>query len=186
MNMEEFYSVQVRDEAVMKVKADPGKTALDIGAGEGFITEGLLNAGCNVIAVDSSPEMVGILRHRFGHMREVRVVQSGDSVVKLEDDIADYVFAHMRLSVTEDPAALIRELKRLAKPGGRIAVTDLLIHKHSSVTEKFSMKHPGFTLPDLYEWFVQAGIKNISIETVGSVQLEGDVKLDFFLAYGEK
>ena len=95
--MEEFNSVQVRDEAVMQVKADPGKTAVDVGAGEGFITEGLLNAGCNVIAVDSSSEMVSILKQRFGHLREVRVVQSPDHEIKLDDEIADYVFAHLRL-----------------------------------------------------------------------------------------
>lgn len=186
MNMEDFYSVQVRDEAVMKVRADPGKTAIDLGAGEGFITEGLLNAGCSVIAVDSSPEMVSVLKQRFGHIQEFRVVQSPDIEVKLQDDIADYVCAHMRLSVSPDPAALIREIKRLVKPGGKIAVTDLLFHKHSGVSDKYSMKHQGFTLPDLYEWFVQADIKNISIETAGSVILPGEIKLDMFLAYGEK
>lgn len=186
MIMEDFYSVQVRDEAVMKVKADPGKTVVDIGAGEGFITEGLLNAGCSVIAVDSSPEMVSVLKQRFGHLREVKVLQSEYSRIKLDDDCADYVFAHMRLSVSPDPAALIREIKRLVKPGGKIAVTDLLFHKNSGITDKYSMKHQGFTLPDLYEWFVQADIKNISIETAGSVKLDNGTKLDFFLAYGEK
>lgn len=186
VNMKEFYSVQVRDEAVMQVKADPGKTAADLGAGEGFITEGLLNAGCSVIAVDSSPEMVSILKERFGHVREVQVVQSGYCPVKLDDNCADYVFSHMQLCRAESPAAFISELKRIVKPGGRIALTDLLFHEHSAVTEKYNMKHPGFTLPDLYEWFVQAGIKNISIETAGSVILADEIKLNIFLAYGEK
>ena len=186
MIMEEFNSVQVRDEAVMQVKADPGKTAADIGAGEGFITEGLLNAGCNVITVDSSPGMVSILKERFGHMHDVQVVFSGYSPVNLGDNCADYVFSHMHLSVSENPPAFISELKRMVKPGGKIALTDLLFHKHDSVTEKFGFRHQGFTLPDLYDWFVQAGIKNISIETAGTVELPGDIKLDIFLAYGEK
>ncbi|NLV67457.1 MAG: class I SAM-dependent methyltransferase [Spirochaetes bacterium] len=184
--MEEFNSVQVRDEAVMQVKADPGKTAVDVGAGEGFITEGLLNAGCNVIAVDSSSEMVSLLKQRFGHLREVRVVQSPDHEIKLDDEIADYVFAHLRLSVSPDPAAFICGIKRILKPGGKLAVTDLLFHKHADVTEKYGFRNNGFNLPDLYEWFVLAGVKNISIETAGSVQLEGGIKLDMFLAYGEK
>ncbi|HPS57338.1 MAG TPA: class I SAM-dependent methyltransferase [Spirochaetota bacterium] len=184
--MEVFNSVQVRDEAVMQVKADPGKTAADIGAGTGFITEGLLNAGCNVIAVDSSPEMISVLKERFGHMQDVQVVFSGYSPLKLNDNCTDYVFSYMQLSVSENPAVFISELKRIVKPGGKIAVTDLLFHKHNSVTEKYGFMHHGFTLPDLYDWFVQAGIKNISIETAGTVELPGDIKLDIFLAYGEK
>lgn len=184
--MEEFYSVQVRDEAVMQVKADPGKTAADIGAGEGFITEGLLNAGCNVIAVDSSPDMVDVLNKRFGHMNDVQVVLSGYSPVRLNDNCADYVFSHMQLSRAENPAAFISELKRIVRPGGKIALTDLLFHKHAAITENYKFRHQGFTLPDLYDWFVQAGIKNISIETAGSVIIGGEIKLDMFLAYGEK
>lgn len=184
--MEEFNSVQVRDAAVMQVKADPGKTAADIGAGEGFITEGLLNAGCKVIAVDSSPEMAGILKERFGHIREVQVVLSGYSPLELNDNCADYVFSHIHLSLSENPAALISELKRIVKPGGKIAVTDLLYHKYEAVTGRYKFRHQGFTLPDLYDWYVQAGIKNISIETAGSVILPDDIKLDMFLAYGEK
>lgn len=186
MNMEEFYSEQVRDASVMQVKADPGKTAADIGAGEGFITEGLLNAGCSVIAVDSSPDMVSVLKQRFGHIREVQVVLSGCSPINLDDNCADYVFSHMQLCRAESPAAFISELKRIVKPGGRIAVTDLLLHEHEDITEKYKFRHHGFTLPDLYDWFVQADIKNISIETAGSVLLDGGIKLDIFLAYGEK
>ena len=184
--MKDFCSVKVRDEAVMKVKADPGKTAVDIGAGEGFITEGLLNAGCNVVAVDSSPDMAGVLNRRFGHLREVQVVLSGDSPVKLGDNCADYVFSHIHLSFSPDPASLISELKRIAKPGGKIALTDLLYYENADVAEKYGFRHQGFTLPDLYEWFVQAGIKNITIETAGSVELPGNIKLDIFLACGEK
>lgn len=184
--MEEFNSEKIRDAAIIMVKADPGKTAADIGAGEGFITEGLLNAGCSVIAVDSSQVMTDILRHRFGHMQEVRIVQSGDSPLNLPDDCADYVFCHMHLSSCETPEKTISELRRIAKPGGKIAVTDILFHESAGAPGPAGLKHSGFTLPDIYIWFAQAGIRNISVENTGSIELQGGTRLEMFLAYGEK
>lgn len=182
----EFNSEKVRDGAIMMVKADPGRTAVDLGAGEGFITEGLLNAGCNVIAVDSSPQMVDVLKQRFGHMKEVRILHSGYMPVNIPDDAADYLFAHMHLSRCESPAKTIAEMKRIVKPGGKIAVTDALFHEHPGLCEKYGLLHPGFTLPDMYIWFAQAGIINISVEKSGSVELAGGIKAGLFLAYGEK
>lgn len=184
--MEEFNSEKIRDAAVMMVRADPGKTAADIGAGEGFITEGLLNAGCNVIAVDSSLAMIDILRQRFGHMKDVRIVHSDYSPLKLPDDSADYVFAHMHLSRCRNPEKTISEIKRIARPGGKIAITDLLFHEQGEVAGRFGLAHPGFTLPDIYIWFAQAGLKNISVENAGSIELPGGIRLEMFLAYGEK
>ena len=168
------------------VRADPGKTAADIGAAEGFITEGLLNAGCSVIAVDSSQAMTEILKQRFGHMKEVRIVQSGDSPLNLPDGCVDYVFCHMHLSRCDTPEKTIAELKRIAKPGGKIAVTDLLFHVYESLAREAGFKHNGFTLPDIYIWFAQTGIKNISVENAGSIELPGGIRLEMFLAYGEK
>ena len=36
----------------------PGEQVLDLGCGDGALTERLLTAGCQVVAVDTSPEQV--------------------------------------------------------------------------------------------------------------------------------
>jgi len=47
-----FFSTAVREKALSVAAVDSGKVAADIGAGTGFITEGLHERGLKVIAVD--------------------------------------------------------------------------------------------------------------------------------------
>ena len=48
-----FFSEEVREGAYRAAGLVPGRVAADIGCGTGFITEGLLEKGMKVIAVDS-------------------------------------------------------------------------------------------------------------------------------------
>ena len=189
--MNEFLSEKVRNDAVMKVKTEKGKTAADIGAGEGFVTEGLLNAGLNVIAVESSPEKLEFLKERFGHLREVQIVPSAPGKIDIADESVDYVFAGMYLISTEDPPAIIKEMRRVLKPGGKLAITDLTGHSHDNLLKELGHRWPGFNMPDLYGWFVQAGMKEISIEVLNQKCTYTDESgnsstFGYFLAHGEK
>ena len=49
-----FFSDAVREIAIAKANPRAGQTAADLGAGTGFITEGLLERGLRVLAVDQS------------------------------------------------------------------------------------------------------------------------------------
>ena len=42
----------------------PGERVLDLGCGDGALTEKLVAAGCRVIAIDSSAEQIGAARAR--------------------------------------------------------------------------------------------------------------------------
>ena len=187
----EFFSEKARDEAIMKVKTEFGKTAADIGAGSGFMTEGLLNAGLNVVITDSSEENIKILRERFSHFKEVKITGTSADKFDIEDNSLDYVFTYMHLHNTEYPLSVIKEMHRILKPGGKLAVTDLVEHNNEFILKQFHHRWPGFNMPDLYEWFVKAGLKEISIEVLGqSCSCESDtgdlINTGIFLAYGEK
>lgn len=186
-----FSNESVRDEAVMKVKTEFGKTAADIGVGRGFMTEGLLNAGLKVVATDSSPEMVEYLKQRFGHFREVEILLSRPDRINIADESVDYAFANMFLHNAEDPLAIISEMRRILKTGGKLAITDLTEYRDEALQKEFSHRWPGFSMPDLYEWFVKAGIKEISIEVLDqSYRVDsgnGETReIGIILAYGEK
>ncbi len=188
---EQFFSEKVRDEAVMKVKTEFGKTAADIGAGTGFMTEGLLNAGLNVVAVDSSAEMLEVLKQKFGHLKEVQIVLTKPGRIDIAENSVDYVFANMYLHHVEDPLTMIKEMVRIMKPGGKLAITDLSEHKYDELLKEHHDRWPGFNMPDLYEWFVKAGLKEISIEVLNqSCTCEPEcgekISIGIFLAYGEK
>lgn len=60
-----FFSDAVREKAISAVNVQFGKVAADIGAGTGFITEGLIKRGLKVIAIDQSEAMVGEMKKRF-------------------------------------------------------------------------------------------------------------------------
>lgn len=54
----EFFPEQVREKAYAVAGIQIGKQAADIGAGTGFIAEGLIQKGLRVIAVDQSETML--------------------------------------------------------------------------------------------------------------------------------
>ena len=188
---EEFLLERVRDEAIIQLKTISGKTAADIGAGTGFMSEGLLDAELKVIAVDSSPEMIAIMKEKCADIKEFKCVLTDQSVIKLEDESADYAFANMYLHNTEDPQTALKEIIRILKPGGKAAVTDIILYQNEEVQKNFNHRWPGFSFPDLYDWFINAEFRNISIEKLPqSITFSGEnseeIKIELFIASGEK
>jgi ubiquinone/menaquinone biosynthesis C-methylase UbiE len=61
-----FFSEAVRDKALAAAGVRAGGVAADVGAGTGFLTEALLQAGLKVVAVDQSPEMLAQLQAKVG------------------------------------------------------------------------------------------------------------------------
>lgn len=188
---EEFFSGRIRDEAIIQLKTESGRTAADIGAGKGFITEGLLDAGLKVTAVDSSPIMIEYMKERFADIREFTPFLTDKDFIKLADDYADYAFAHMYLHHTEDPQTALNEIIRILKPGGKAAVTDFIFHSFEDHIKNHFNRWPGFTFPDIYDWFIAAGFKNISIEKLShdcfiTSPSGEDIKIGIFIACGEK
>ena len=56
-----FFSEAIRDQALALADLRPGRKAVDVGAGTGFMTEGLLASGLEVVAVDASKAMLDTL-----------------------------------------------------------------------------------------------------------------------------
>jgi ubiquinone/menaquinone biosynthesis C-methylase UbiE len=61
-----FFSESLREKAIEAANVKPGMMAVDVGAGTGFITEGLVKKGVKVIAVDQSEAMLSQIRRKFG------------------------------------------------------------------------------------------------------------------------
>lgn len=191
MLREEFLKEKVRDEAIIQLKTVRGKIAADIGAWNGFMSEGLLDAELNVLAFDPSPRMTDFMKEKFADIPEFKAVLTGADVIKLEDDSADYAFANMYLHFVAEPQGIINEIFRILKPGGKAAVTDILLHDKNEIIKNHNHRWPGFSLPDLYVWFMNAGFKNISVEKLDTgCTCTGDsgeeINMDLFIATGEK
>jgi SAM-dependent methyltransferase len=91
----------------------PGERILDLGCGDGALTEAIVAAGAEVVAVDGSADMVRAARARG---LDARVVD-GQRM-----DFAggfDAVFSNAALHWMPDAAAVVAGVKRALKPGGR-------------------------------------------------------------------
>jgi trans-aconitate methyltransferase len=92
-----------------------GERVLDLGCGDGRLTEELVAAGCAVVGVDSSPEQVAAARAR-GLDARVMDAQALDF-----DGEFDAVFSNAALHWMKEPARVLEGVARALRPGGRFA-----------------------------------------------------------------
>jgi len=94
--------------------AKPGESILDLGCGDGQLTERLAATGASVIGVDRSPEMVRAARTRGLDARESMV-----EALPFADNFFDAVFSNAALHWVRGQEAMMTEVHRVLKPGGR-------------------------------------------------------------------
>ena len=187
-----FFSEAVREKAFAVAGVSPGKLAADIGAGSGFVTEGLIKSGIRVIAVDRSEAMLEEMRRKFGEGAAVEYRIGEAESLPLEDGSVDYVFANMCLHHVESPSAAIREMARILKPGGRLVITDLDRHDFDFLRTEHCDRWMGFDRPDVARWFAEAGLVDVKIDCVGenccaaSQSGCGEAAVSIFVASGMK
>ena len=87
---------------------------LDLGCGDGQLTKRLGTTGASVVGVDASPEMVAAARER-GVAADV-----GDAeALPYARNTFDAVFSNAALHWVRDQDAMMAEVRRVLKPGGR-------------------------------------------------------------------
>lgn len=91
----------------------PGERILDLGCGDGVLTEKLQRLGCIVIGVDSSPAQIEATRLRGLSAS----VQSGETLAF--DAEFDAVFSNAALHWMRRPDAVIDGVRRALRPQGR-------------------------------------------------------------------
>jgi demethylmenaquinone methyltransferase / 2-methoxy-6-polyprenyl-1,4-benzoquinol methylase len=105
---------------VSRVNAGPGDTTLDVATGTGAVARELLaqNKG-TVVGLDQSPEMLAEARRRLP--ADVRLIEGPAEALPFPDGSFDALTFTYLLRYVADPAATLRELARVVRPGGTIA-----------------------------------------------------------------
>lgn len=187
-----FFSESVREKAFSTAGVQKGKIAADIGAGTGFITEGLIRKGLQVIAVDQSAAMLAEMRRKFAHCDGIDYRIGEAESLPISDGAVDYVFANMYLHHVESPPEAIKEMVRILKPGGKLTVTDLDEHTFEFLKDEHHDRWMGFKRENIRKWFTEAGLKNVIADCVGenccAQSRHGDesASVGIFVASGEK
>ncbi|MFF0265136.1 class I SAM-dependent methyltransferase [Kribbella sp. NPDC004536] len=123
----------------------PGMSLLDVGAGPGTITADLarLVAPGRTTALEANAAALDITRKAFENTdADVEFVVGDVHALDLPDDTFDVVHAHQVLQHVADPVQALREMRRVCKPGGVVAVRDSDYHGFVWYPE----------LPELTEW----------------------------------
>ena len=165
---ENFFSNEVREEALSTAAVQKGKIAADIGAGTGFISEVLIQAGLQVIAVDQSEAILKEMKRKFADIETIdyRVGQAQN--LPISDGTVDYAFANMYLHHVESPPKAIAEMIRILKPAGKLVITDLDEHEFDFLREEHHDRWMGFKRADIEKWFQSAGLREIRIDSIGT------------------
>lgn len=189
---ESFFSGAVRDRAYAAAGLRAQATAADLGAGTGYISEGLLDRGLRVIAVDQSEAMVAQMRSKFGSSERFEARLGDAAALPLRSGEADFAFANMYLHHVEDPGAAIREMTRILRPGGRLVITDLDEHTFEFLRTEHHDRWMGFRRADVAGWLSAAGLHDVNVAAVGeqccadSADGTGSAKVAIWVAAGTK
>jgi SAM-dependent methyltransferase len=160
----------------------PGLDLLDVGCGPGTITVDLAArvAPGRVVGVDTAAVVLDEARAAAADAGAAVSFEVGDVyALDLPDDSFDVVHAHQVLQHVSDPVAALREMARVCRPGGLIAVRDVdyaavALHPQDEVLDRWLELYSEVARrnggePDagrrLHAWAHAAGLRSVTAST---------------------
>ena len=141
----------------------------DVGTGTGFVAAGIAPRVGRVIGIDNAPAMLEVARENLRSLGASNVDLLIGEVrrLPLEDGSVDAAFANMVLHHAEDPASMLREMARVVRPGGTVAITDEVAHPYAWMREEHADVWLGFERDRVAGYFAAAGLEGHGYEALG-------------------
>lgn len=151
----------------------PGESILDLGCGDGALTIRLVELGCHVVGVDSSPDMIAAAQSLGLNVQVI----DGQTLPFINE--FDAVFSNAALHWMKHPEHVIAGVWRALKPGGRFVgefggcgnVTAIITAIESALSSRgMLVAHPWF-FPHPEEYTRLLEDKGFSIESMALIPL---------------
>jgi len=142
--------------------------AADFGCGAGDASAVLAPFLRRIVAFDQSDEMLEAARRRLAQFENVRVLPGEAHEAPLEDASVDLAVCSLLLHHVQRPDAVVREMARVLRPGGRALIIDMLPHSRQEYRQSMGHLHLGFDPRWMSEAMLTAGFDRVRIVNLPS------------------
>jgi len=150
-----------------------GETVLDVGAGSGYFSLPIAKRldVRKVICLDLSDEMLNRLERmakKSGVREKIQTLKGNASSIQLDDGSVDLAVSHGVFHELANPAAVLREIRRVLKPKGWVVITDFRdtwIGNRVAAAHR-DEDHGPFNVDELKRLFEAVGFKQVGARPV--------------------
>jgi arsenite methyltransferase len=157
----------------------PGEVVVDLGSGGGldvFLASKMVGPEGRAIGIDMTPAMIERAQNnaKASGYQNVEFYLSTIDQIPLPDASVDCVISNCVLNLAPDKPAVFREIARVLKPGGRVAVSDIALkHELPEAIAKSMAAYIGciagaILIDDYRDGLLAAGFEHVEIVDSGA------------------